>query len=230
MTTSGVLTVDQVIDRMIELQQSLPPSDGVAVFNRVYLEVTRLIRDRLATGFFADPATFGTLDAIFAGRYLAAVDTDAAGGRPAACWQPLFELRARPGIHPLQFALAGMNAHIEHDLPMSVVETCEQAGRQPADLRGDYERINELLAQLDARVREELLPEPAELRPADPLLHIVDVWSIDRARDAAWASVCSLWELRRAPLAYEAFTGALSGTVGMVSRALLTPLDGDGGA
>ena len=39
-------------------------------------------------------------------------------------WQPLFERRADPGIEPIQFALAGMNAHINHDLPLAVVATC----------------------------------------------------------------------------------------------------------
>ncbi|MFJ5881284.1 DUF5995 family protein [Kitasatospora cineracea] len=218
--TAPVLTVDQVVDRMTQLVAELPPADGVAVFNAMYLTVTRLVRDHLAAGYFDDPATMAELDAVFAARYLAAVDDDRAGRRPAACWRPLFDLRAAPGVHPLQFALAGMNAHIENDLPLAVLDTCRLAGRTPDQLHADYLRINALLAQVEAQVRTALLPAPV----GGPLLHVLSVWSIDRARDAAWASVLTLWELRRLPPARALVADALTGSVGMVSRALLTPL------
>ncbi|WP_368666571.1 DUF5995 family protein [Kitasatospora sp. MBT63] len=225
-TTGTALTVDDAVARMTELAAGAAPGDGVAVFNGMYLTVTALVRDRLAGSWFEDPATMARLDGVFAARYLDAVDDDAAGRRPAACWRPLFELRRHPGIHPLQYALAGMNAHIEHDLPLAVLDTCRQLGREPEQLSADYRRINTLLAQVEAQVRAELLPSPAELPAAQPLLHVVGVWSIDRARDAAWASVLALWQLRGLPLAFRAVAAALSGSVGMVGRALLTPLDG----
>ncbi|RKE17943.1 DUF5995 family protein [Streptomyces sp. TLI_171] len=220
--TAPVLTVDQVVDRMAQLAAELPAGDGVAVFNAMYLTVTRLVRDHLADAYFEDPATMADLDAVFAARYLTAVDEDGAGRRPAACWRPLFELRAAPGIHPLQFALAGMNAHIENDLPLAVLDTCHRTGRSPGQLEADYLRINTLLAEVEAQVRATLLP--TGVPAADPLLHVLGVWSIDRARDAAWASVLALWELRRVPPASRTVADALSGSVGMVSRALLTPL------
>ncbi|PJN27822.1 DUF5995 family protein [Kitasatospora sp. CB02891] len=219
--TAPVLTVDQVVDRMAKLAAELPVSDGVAVFNAMYLTVTRLVRDHLAVAYFDDPATMAELDAVFAARYLTAVDDDRAGRRPAACWRPLFELRAAANVHPLQFALAGMNAHIENDLPLAVLDTCRLTGRTPERLHPDYLRINSLLAEVEAQVRATLLPLPSV---GDPLLHILGVWSIDRARDAAWASVLALWELHRLPPAYRLVADALSGSVGMVGRALLTPL------
>ncbi|KJK58890.1 DUF5995 family protein [Saccharothrix sp. ST-888] len=226
MTTTDVLTVDQVLDRMRELAATLPQGDGVEVFNGMYLTVTELVRERLAAAYFDDPAGMARLDAVFAARYLSAVDTADSGGRTDACWRPLFELRGNPGIHPIQFAVAGMNTHIEHDLPLSVLDCCLALGLEPREAEADFHRVNDLLAQVEAQVREELLPAPEALRIADPLMHVVGVWSIDRARDAAWASVLGLWELRNAPHAYEAVTAALSGSVGMVSRALLTPLSG----
>ncbi|MFJ1754701.1 DUF5995 family protein [Kitasatospora sp. NPDC088134] len=224
MTISQESAVDRAVDRMAQLAAELPAADGVAVFNAMYLTVTRLVRDHLADEYFTDPAAMAELDAVFAGRYLAAVDEDRAGRRPAACWRPLFELRGAPGVHPLQFALAGMNAHIENDLPLSVLDTCRRTGCDPGRLADDYLRINTLLAQVEAEVRAALLPAPAELSAADPLLHVLGVWSIDRARDAAWASVLALWELRRLPPAARLAAEALSGSVGMVSRALLVPL------
>ncbi|MEU6235388.1 DUF5995 family protein, partial [Kitasatospora sp. NPDC047058] len=155
--------VDRVVGRLRGIGRGLPPADGVAVFNRMYLTVTEAVRDRLSGGppYFADPAAMAELDVVFAGRYLLAVDAAAAGYRPPDCWRPLFELRAHPGVHPLQFALAGMNAHILHDLPLAVVDTCRRLGRPPERLAGDYHRINGLLAAVETAVREQLMPGPA---------------------------------------------------------------------
>ncbi|MFJ8043913.1 DUF5995 family protein [Kitasatospora sp. NPDC096147] len=228
MASQPTLTVDQVIERMRQLQRELPEGDGVGVFNAMYLSVTELIGQRITAGFFDDPVFMAELDARFAARYLAAVDTAATGGRPAACWRPLFDLRGHRGVHPLQFALAGMNAHIENDLPLSVVDTCRTLGREPSGIERDYQRVNALLAQVEDQVRDELLGGPDEVDLADPLLHVIGVWSIGRARDAAWASTLALWELRGIPFVRGAFTDTLSGSVGMVSRALLTPMDGVG--
>ncbi|MGW4893136.1 DUF5995 family protein [Kitasatospora sp. NPDC004240] len=223
--TDGVPTVDQVIERLREIGAGAPPADGVTVFNRMYLTVTELVGACLGQGYFVDPDAMAVLDAVFAERYLLAVDALAAGQRVPACWRPLFELRAHPGVHPLQFALAGMNAHIEHDLPLAVVDTCRLLGRAPADLAEDYDRINALLARAEAEVREQLMPGPDALESAGALTHLVSAWSIDAARDAAWASALALWELRRVPFAASALAAALDGSVGLVGRALLTPLD-----
>ncbi|AXI80754.1 DUF5995 family protein [Peterkaempfera bronchialis] len=218
--------LDGVVARLRELDGRLPPGDGVAVFNRMYLTVTEEIRDRLAGPCFGDPAAVAELDVVFAGRYLTAVDADLAGQRPTPCWRPLFSLRAHPHIHPVQFALAGMNAHIELDLPLAVVETCRRRSCPPEALAADYHRINEVLAALEARVREQLLPGPDPLDAADPLVHLAGSWSIERARDAAWASVLALWGLRRLRPAYRALAAALDDSVGMVGRYLLTPVGG----
>jgi hypothetical protein len=71
------------------------------------------------------------------------------------------------------------------------------------------------------------ISDPKTLRgwmPADPLLHIVGSWSIDRARDVAWRSTLALWELRGSPLAYHALAGSLDDSVAVACRLLLTPV------
>ncbi|MFI9273043.1 DUF5995 family protein [Kitasatospora sp. NPDC052896] len=217
-------TVDQIVGRMRALAAGFPPSDGVGVFHRIYLAVTQLVRSRLGTGWFADPAAMAVLDALFAERYLAANAAVAAGRRPPACWRPLFELRRHPGIHPLQFALSGINSHIEHDLPLAVLDASRRLGRDPESFEPDYHRINDLLAQLEGQVQAELLPTAARSALGEPLLHVLGVWSIDAAREAAWASVLALRGLRDSPLGYAAVSDTLDASVGMVSRALLTPV------
>ncbi|MEU8512451.1 DUF5995 family protein [Kitasatospora sp. NPDC048722] len=196
----------------------------MAVFNRAYLTVTEAVRERLGGPYFADPAAVAELDVVFAGRYLLAVAADAAGREPPACWRPLFELRAHAGVHPLQFALAGMNAHIQHDLPLAVLDTCGRLGCGPEDVEDDYHRVNGVLAEVEAAVREQLLGAHGLPEPAAPLAHLLGAWSVDAAREAAWSAVRALWELRRVPCAAHAFAAALDGSVGLLGRALLLPL------
>jgi hypothetical protein len=76
-----VTTVAEVIARMEATGAALPAADGLACFNRMYLEVTRQINGRLGEGFFADPAFMTHLDVAFAGLYFGAAD---AAGDPAA--------------------------------------------------------------------------------------------------------------------------------------------------
>lgn len=217
--------VGTVLSRMRGLDDALPYGDGVAVFNRVYLSVTAEVGRLLAAGEFADPHAAGELAVRFAGRYLAAVEDDACGRRPPACWRPLLRMRRHRGVRPVQFALAGINAHIGHDLALAVVDTCRATGRELPALERDFERIGEVLTGIEERVREELMPGPDLLDIADPLTHLAGSWSLERARDAAWASSRLLWALRAVDDAYEECAERLDAAVGLVGRLLLTPLE-----
>ena len=110
---------------MEAIEAATPPGDGLAYFNRMYLGVTQQVNNELGQQFFADPAFMTTLDVAFANLYFGA----AAAGHPAAvrlAWRPLIERRAAAGIEPIQFALVGMNAHINYDLPCLL--PCHAAG------------------------------------------------------------------------------------------------------
>ncbi|MFK0153018.1 DUF5995 family protein [Streptomyces sp. NPDC090499] len=216
--------VGSVVARMRALDTTLPERDGIAVFNRVYLTVTEEVERRLDAGRFADPRAAATLDVRFAERYLAAVDAEAAGRRPPACWRPLFQFRRHPGVRPLQFALAGINAHIGHDLAVAVVDACHALRCEPADLEDEFDRVGDLLVSLEERVREDLMPGPDLLQIADPLTHLLGSWSLERARDATWAAARALWALRGVEDLAEEFTERLDAAVGLAGRMLLTPL------
>ncbi|CAM5623391.1 MULTISPECIES: DUF5995 family protein [Streptomyces] len=216
--------VDAVVARMRALDAALPPGDGVAVFNRVYLAVTEEVDRRLDAGEFPDPRAATALDVRFAERYLAAVDAATADRRPPACWRPLFQFRRHPGVRPLQFALAGINAHIGHDLALAVVDACHTLGCEPADLEDEFDRVGDLLVSLEERIREDLMPGPDLFQIADPLTHLLGSWSLERARDATWAAARALWALRHCADVAEEFTERLDAVVGFAGRMLLTPL------
>ncbi|MFF4758218.1 DUF5995 family protein [Streptomyces sp. NPDC001292] len=208
--------VDAVVARMRDLGAALPERDGVAVFHRVYLAATEAA-DRW-------PAT--TLDVPFAGRYLAAVDAAAEGRRPPACWRPVFQFRGHPGVRPAQFALAGVHAHIGHDLALAVVDACRAAQCEPAELESEFDRVGDILLSLEERVREDLAPDPDLLRIADPLTHLLGSWDLERAREASWSAARALWALRRLPDVAEEFGRRLDAAVGFDCRMMLTPLPG----
>lgn len=222
-------TVDGVIDRLREVDRTLPTCDGVAVFNRMYLAVTERIAAGLdTTGGFADPAFMAELDVRFACLWLSAHDAAASGRTIPTAWAPLFERRATDGLLPIQFALAGMNAHIEHDLPLAVVRTCRARGvtLRRRSVHADYEAVNEILASVESGIRRSFLTEVGQRVDDEvgPVVHLVSSWNIDKARDLAWVSAEALWATRRLDLLFARYVAALGHTVGMGSRLLLTPV------
>ncbi|MFD8328402.1 DUF5995 family protein [Streptomyces lydicus] len=224
--TAAGAGVAEVLARMRALDAALPAEDGVAVFNGIYLTVTEAVAGRLGGGAFTDPRAAGELDVRFARRYFDAVDAVAAGRPAPACWRPLFQLRRHPGVRPLQFALAGINAHIGHDLALAVLDTCRALECEPDALAADFDRVGGVLTSLEERIRERLMPGPDLLDVADPLTHLIGSWSLDRARDGAWVAARALWSVRRLTEVTEEFTERLDAGVGLVGRMLLTPLPG----
>lgn len=185
--------------------------DGIAVFHRVHLAVLD------AHGGQAS----GALAVRLSQRYLSAVGSTAPGHRTPDCWRPLFQYRRHPGVQPLQFALAGLNAHAGHDLPLAVVDTCRTLRCAPADLEEEFDRVGDLLLMLEERIGEDLMPEGPAV--TDPLTHLVGSWNLERAREAAWSAARVLWRLRDVPSLAAEFEQRLDAGAGLVGRCLLTP-------
>jgi hypothetical protein len=222
-------TIDDVIDIMASLDRSLPDRDGVKWFNRLYLQVTLAVRDAVTTAMYRDPAFLATLDVVFANLYFDAVAAGHSGpSRVPSAWRPLFECRGRPGIHPLQFALAGMNAHINRDLPEGIVVTYRSTDGAPehgSARHHDFERVNDLLEQVEARIRGEfstgivLIVDVA----AGDIDSVLAMWNVRAARAAAWTNAEVLWALRSAPALRQAFFSRLDSFTGFAGRGLLVP-------
>jgi hypothetical protein len=218
-------SISGAIARMQQIASELPATDGVACFNRMYLTVTEQVEARLSAGFFSSPQFMQELDVTFADLYFAAVDVAAAGAAVPPAWQPLFTARAQPDIYPVQFALAGMNAHINHDLPVAVVETCRTLGTAPDDgtNHDDYQKVDALLDAADQSVRQSFESGAALQadRDAQRVLDLIGNWSINTARDVAWDTALALWQARDVAAVEDLLTGALARTTAMASRMLL---------
>jgi len=226
--------VADVVARMEALVAPLSTSDGIACFTRLYLAVTEGVQECLAGPDFQDPRFLERLDVAFADLFFAA--TDAFQHDPAQtprAWLPLFEARSRRGIAPLQFALAGMNAHINRDLPVALVTTCEELGlelRADSPQHSDYVRVNGVLELVEARVKAAYLP--ASLGFLARILHrfdrvddVVAMWNVRRARDAAWTNAATLWALRGQERLQTEFIETLDRMVGFAGRGMLVPAD-----
>lgn len=208
---------------------ALPAADGVAAFTTLYLAVTRAVQGTVKGGAFEDPAFLRRLDVVFANLYLDTLHAAARGGPLARAWAPLFEARGRPGVLPLQFALAGMNAHINRDLPLALVATCEERQvelRRRSPQHRDFGRIDPLIARTEQQVKRQFLAGAlgevdAALAPADD---VVAMWKIERARAAAWSNAETLWALRGQPQLRDRFLQTLDRLVGLAGRGLVRPV------
>jgi hypothetical protein len=226
----GAVTIADVLACLGAVQASLPRDDGVAAFTRLYAAVTEAVEARAGAGRFRDPAFLSRLDVVFAELYFGALRSflEDPGGMPRA-WAPLVESRGRAGVLPLQFALAGMNAHINRDLPVALVTVCEERGVEPrerSDVHADFLAVNGLLAETEARVKPQLVGGALGLleRRLGTLDDVLAMWNVARARDAAWSNGRALWALRATPALAEEFLRTLDRSVGLAGRGLLRPL------
>ena len=222
----GPTTITEVIAQMERIDGTLPRKDGVAYFNRLYLQVTKAVEAATAGVTFAAPEFTERLDVVFAALYFAAEATIGTGAMCPIAWRPLVEERAEDRA-PIQFAIVGMNAHINHDLPIAVVETCKEFGVAPEDgspQHADYQRINGILGDVEGQVagwfETGLIADIADVIPKD-VDNALAMWSIADARDLAWSHAKLLWGMRNDPLLADAYGDFLARLVELSGRGIL---------
>lgn len=223
-------TIADAIVVMQAIDQAVPETDGVKWFNVLYLAVTEAVADAVAAGnVYADVDWIVHLDVVFANLYFDAVarSLDATTPLPRA-WQPLFDARFDPHVARIQFALAGMNAHINRDLVHALVQTHEAMGTIPdrdSVHFQDFTVVDDILASVEAQIKPLLLTNVQQA--LDGTLGILDdilaMWSVKYARQAAWTNSEVLWSLLPFPFLNTSFARAFDRTTGFAGRGLLLP-------
>jgi hypothetical protein len=179
--------------------------DPARFFLGTYLRTTLAVRDVLAAGRFEDPPWVESWDVDFADLYLAALTVFRR--EPAAAPEPWrLALGARPGLPPEAHVLLGMNAHINYDLPQSLIRMIPSDDfARPGLLqrrRRDHERIDLILAARVAAEDVELEHAGGRRTPLDRLLAPANRWAarsfLREARRTVWANTAVLHRARLA--------------------------------
>jgi Family of unknown function (DUF5995) len=226
---SAPQSIPQVLAAMHAIEAVVEDGDGLKWFNWLYLQVTEAVEERVSSGGFASAAWLAELDVKFASLYLSALRNSLSGKAVPGCWAALFERRAEVEIARIQFALAGINAHINHDLPLAVDATCQATGTTPvhgSSIYNDYTGVNSTLDGLVEAAKQTLMVRLLG-DPLPPVSHLEDTiaaWSVAAAREAAWTNAEVLWNLRALPALYARTLDVIDGLTTVAGKALLVPV------
>ena len=219
--------IPAALEQMRAIEILLPDSDGLKWFDLLYRMVTEEVLSNLDIGGWEDKSWTVDLDVIFANLYFDAVRfwLTTRDATPRA-WAPLLDARNRHGITELQYALAGMNAHINRDLPVAVVKACRDKGIKPekgSPQHRDFTRIDDLLTRVETTAIEILGRGPVGLiaRSLGRVDDVLAMWSVRKARKAAWTNAEVLWLLEETPELADEFVCAMDRSAGFAGRGLL---------
>ncbi len=220
--------IAQVIQIMQNLDSMLPSSDGLKWFNQLYLRVTQAVYQKPPSSGWEDQPWLTKLDINFGRLYFDALANSCIDQtKVPRAWMALFEARDNQNIERVQFALAGINAHINHDLPIALVQTCKDMHVTPErDTReySDFENVNSLLSGVMPTTLNVLatgiLGELAQ--DTGTIGRLLAMWSVETARDSAWTNAEILWELQNLPTLSDNLMVVIDRLSGWAGRGLLT--------
>jgi hypothetical protein len=217
-------TIDDVIRQLTSIiDWSKEKNSRIGYFAALYRKVTIQVKKGINDNFFDDGPRMERLDVIFANRYIQACYENQTGQTPTQSWAHAFNATQRWRPIVLQHLLMGMNAHINLDLGIAAAETVPPDQLQ--NLKGDFERINQILAGLVGRVQDEMAEIWPVLRILNRYLGSVEKavvnFSMEKARDAAWSFAEEL-----SPLTGEVRNNAMKekdNTIAEFSRVIMNP-------
>ncbi|HYH29169.1 MAG TPA: DUF5995 family protein [Pseudonocardia sp.] len=232
-------SIDEVAARLAAIRDHaentslLGEDDGIASFSRLYHIITRRIGDMAASGAFRSTPFLVRLDIEFAERYFQALRRYAEDvGSAPQVWRVLFDNRSDPRVAPENFAVAGVNAHINFDLSCALVATWRHHEPDRDDERGaqfhDYRLINEVFEIEMDPLREDLdslLSAGPDDAPWDRGANWIADLVIRFTRDLAWEEAQRVWERGATPEVCAASEERLDTIAAFIGERLLrTPL------
>lgn len=182
-------------------------SNPQAVFLSCYRMMTSNMLTALEQSEFQDPVWVGKLLQHFAQYYFVALEAYEQDPTAAPLvWQLAHNTTRDPQATPLQNLLLGVNAHINYDLVLTLVDLLSPEWQglseaQRATRYTDYSRVNHVIARTIDAVQDQVL-EPAmpTMDFIDKLLGPLDELLISglitRWRETVWHSTCRLLEAR----------------------------------
>ena len=229
--------VPAVVDQLTKLQDILdrvPPllgSNPLADFNKLYLtnhheRSGASVRRPVRRPGLPVPARRGVRGPLLRRH-------PRTGATRAPCcprvWAVLFGRIAGPDCRPLPSAAAGVNAHINFDLPFALVTTFDHLGSDPvddSDQHHDYLQINDVFAEAIPELRRGYL-DRWQLLIDTMNGDLDDCWQgemVEYTRNVAWRNAQRLWAVRHDMAALALERNRLDGNAAALGRLLLSPM------
>jgi hypothetical protein len=225
-----VTSIPEVVKRLTQVcayaarSTTAGEDDGIVCFTRLYRTITMTVNKVK----YQDRDFLVRLDVEFARRYFRALSSYAEDRRKApGPWRLLFDARSDPDIERVQFAAAGVNAHINYDLADALLATWEDFPPNAAR-RADFDRINEVFDRHMDKLREVNRAPFGSSREDDSVLdriaNAVSSVLVHGTRANAWEDAQQVWkaedrkDARLKMLAKNEFVASVLG------KALLLPL------
>ncbi|WP_109434547.1 DUF5995 family protein [Aquimarina sp. AU119] len=168
--------------------ESKTNNNPLGYFATLYRKVTIKVKEGIDNDFFDDGPRMEKLDVIFANRYLDAYFTFQENKTVTKSWEKAFNLSNKYWPIVLQHLLIGINAHINLDLGIAAAEVAK--GEDIENLKGDFDKINEVLSSLVKEVENDLAEIWPTLKKILKWTRKVDDFLVDfsmkLARDGAW--------------------------------------------
>jgi hypothetical protein len=184
--------LDAVVSQLdVVIEWSIAASSRLGYFAALYKRITIAVGAAVKNGAFQDGPRMELFDASFANRYF-----DALNGhfhpdefpRPTRSWQKTFDAAERDDLIILQHMLAGVNAHIDLDLGITV-QSIAPALKLPT-LRRDFNTINAVIASQINGVVDDINQLSPDLAHLYRILAEHEIFVINQAvvalRDSAW--------------------------------------------
>ncbi len=225
--------IDEVLDRMAEQPAELEAHDSPARhFLATYRRVTEAVGAAAASGQVEDADWLGRWDVAFAELYLQALAAHRADpGSPPGPWREAF---AAPGdLHPYLHVLLGMNAHINYDMPQSLLQVITDAESHEESLmasRGrDHHALDAVIVALVPSESRHLVRAAAAApgvldRLLLPVSRAASARLLRESREQVWANTAVLLRARRhGPTALAEAVGRLEALATRRVQDLLRP-------
>lgn len=159
-TTCRATDADQALAALDHVAETLLRANDVrAAFPDIYAVITRRVADEVARpdGPFQEPSWISRLSGHFCTRYLETLRWASSGSpQDTSAWTSAYATEGAAEMPPLQHALLGLSAHINHDLAIIIHATIVEHGHardraKIARYKHDHDYVNKLL---DASIPE----------------------------------------------------------------------------
>lgn len=228
-------SIPEVIKRLAEIRDYaastslLGENDGIASFAKLYHVITQRVGDMADNGEFTSSEFLVRLDLEFAERFFQALRRYAADIHTApGVWRVLFDNRSDPNVPPVNFAVLGVNAHINYDLAHALIATWRHEepdgdGHGSAQYH-DYRLVNDVFETEMDGLREELdslLSHGPDGAPWDVGANWLADLVVTFTRDLAWDEAKRVWKAGATPEACTASERRLDAMATFIGEGVL---------